>query len=178
SSFQPTEEFRTQAEQRIGTINSVSVANDSKVSANLLAERLAYPMTMFAMVLVVYAFGHLMSYSPNQLQLRAANPDFDFDLRPVVSRTLTIVALLSIADLIWTLVASQQGSMRELNPLGSQLIDNPVYLIVFKTLATGTAIGCLYHMRDRPIAHIASWWSCLVLTLLTARWLTFHSMLV
>lgn len=79
-------------------------------------------------------------------------------------------------DLIWTVVASDSVSMRELNPLGRQLIDRPMHLVAFKLATTTTAIGLLYSLRRSPIAQAASWWSCLVLTLVTARWLTFNSM--
>jgi hypothetical protein len=49
-------------------------------------------------------------------------------------------------------------------------------LILFKAIAVSVTIGLLYALHRRPVAQVASWWSCLVLTLLTARWLTFHSM--
>jgi len=81
-----------------------------------------------------------------------------------------------VIDLVWTVLAHQAGSMRELNPIGSQLFSNPVNLIIFKTAATSLAIALLFRLRQIPLARQASWWCCLVLTLLTARWLTFHSM--
>jgi hypothetical protein len=98
------------------------------------------------------------------------------ETQKVVLKSLLIFGLLSVVDLIWTISASATGSMREMNPLGNELIHDPIRLILFKTVAVSVTIGLLYSLHHRPIAQVASWWSCLVLTLLTARWLTFHSM--
>ena len=70
----------------------------------------------------------------------------------------------------------QAGSMRELNPLGSGLIADATQLITFKVAVTSLAIALLYWLHQSPLAQRASWWCCLILTLLTARWLTFQSM--
>ena len=91
-------------------------------------------------------------------------------------KSLLIFALLSAVDLIWTLAAGATGAMRELNPIGNQIIHDPARLIAFKFAAVSVTIALLYSLHHRPIAQVASWWSCLVLTLLTARWLTFNSM--
>ncbi len=83
---------------------------------------------------------------------------------------------MSGLDLIWTLLAGQSGQMRELNPIGRNLIAHPVGLVAFKIIAT--VIGCvlLYvFRRDRRVAQ-AAWWLCLTLTVLTFRWLVFNSM--
>ena len=100
----------------------------------------------------------------------------DSSARQVVIRSLLLVAMLSMVDLIWTILASHTGAMRELNPLGRQWIDSPAQLVLFKFTVVSTAIGLLYWLHQRPIAQVASWWSCLVLALVTARWLTFNSM--
>lgn len=68
--------------------------------------------------------------------------------------------------------------MREINPIGGRLIDRPEQLILFKAVMTTLAIGLLFRLRRYRRAQLAAWWSCLVLTLLTVRWLTFNSMLV
>ncbi len=127
------------------------------------------------MIAVVLGFGHLLSNKPLIETTSEDQADFTQAQR-IVGRSLLIVGILSAVDLVWTIAASQSGTMRELNPLGSQLLDNPMQLIIFKLVATSTAIGLLYWLHRQPIAQVASWWSCLVLTLLTARWLTFHSM--
>jgi hypothetical protein len=68
--------------------------------------------------------------------------------------------------------------MREVNPIGSQMIGNPLQLVVFKVLVTIAAVGLLYFCRRAPLAWQASWWSCLVLTLVAARWLVFNSLFI
>ncbi len=126
------------------------------------------------MVIVVFAFGHLLSNKPH---VGTDGTDSDSAAgKQVVFRSLVIVGLLSVVDLVWTVVAWQTGSMRELNPLGNRLIENPMQLAVFKLTVVSGSIGLLYWLHQRPIAQLASWWSCLLLTLVTARWLTFNAM--
>jgi hypothetical protein len=145
------------------------------LKATLWADSISYPLTLFAMIVVVVAFGHLLSNKPcieSVDSLSAVSPE----TRKIVLKSLSIFALLSLVDLIWTLVAGATGSMRELNPIGNEIIHNPTRLIVFKLTAVSVTVALLYSLHHRPIAQVASWWSCLVLTLLTARWLTFNSM--
>ncbi len=151
-------------------------ASDEKLAlANIWSNRVAYPLTTFAMIVVVLAFGHLLSHKP---MVEAPGPDgrVSDSTRQIVLRSLLIVGLLSLVDLVWTITASQTGSMRELNPLGSKMIGDTVHLILFKSVVTTTALGLLYILHRTPLAQVASWWSCLALTLLTARWLTFNAM--
>jgi hypothetical protein len=89
-----------------------------------------------------------------------------------------LIAGLSAVDLAWTVLVSQAGAMRELNPIGSQMIGDPLQLVAFKVLVTTAAVGLLYFCRQIPLARQASWWSCLVLTLVAARWLVFNSMFI
>jgi hypothetical protein len=96
----------------------------------------------------------------------------------VVGRSLVLIALLSCIDLVWTLAATGAGAMSELNPLGSRLIGDPAQLVLFKLGVTIAPIAILYVLHRRPVAQIASWWCCLLLTLLTARWVVFQSMFV
>ena len=151
--------------------------NEQVAASNLFFDRLSYPLTVVAMVLVVLAFGHLLGNSPNQI---AATQDVEQreQSRATILKSLSLIGLLSVIDLVWTLGASQAGAMREMNPLGRSLIEDPTLLIVFKASVTGLAISILYWLHRFPVAQRASWWCCLVLTLLTARWLTFQSMFV
>ena len=174
NSFQLDEAFRTRASSHLDAMESVQAENRTLAQANIWIERIGYPLTTAAMVLVVMAFGHLLSHKPTLSD--AAMEEFPNATKTVVGRSLAIVALLSIVDLIWTMAAAETGSIRELNPLGSKLLHNPMQLILFKFVATAIAIGLLYRLKQQPIAQLASWWSCLILTLLTARWLTFNSM--
>ena len=90
--------------------------------------------------------------------------------------SLGSVAVLSALDLIWTILASQAGRMREMNPFGSGLIEDPLLLIAFKVGMIGAAIAMLFVLRRHRQAQVGAWWACLICTLLTVRWLTFNSM--
>ncbi len=173
--FKPSPEFRRRAGAYVSEIVAADAAGEKIVKASLWADSISYPLTLFAMIVVVVAFGHLLSNKP-RLEEGQAGSGVSPETQKVVLKSLLIFGLLSVVDLIWTISANATGSMREMNPLGQELIDDPIRLILFKTLAVSLTIGLLYSLHRRPIAQVASWWSCLVLTLLTARWLTFHSM--
>jgi len=68
--------------------------------------------------------------------------------------------------------------MRELNPLASRLISDPEALVAFKVVATLLGCGVLFALRRHSRAQLASWWMCLVCTMLTFRWLMFNSMFI
>jgi len=149
--------------------------NVESSSSLLLTQKLSYPLTMFAMMMVVFSAGNLLQNRP--IVETFGDPELDASrTRSVVSRSLLIFFVLSGIDLVWTLVAARSGSMRELNPLVTGLIANPMQLAAFKfTVVAGTS-AILYGLHQRPLAQMVSWWGCLVLTMLTARWLMFNSM--
>jgi hypothetical protein len=173
--FQPSPEFVSSARSSVDEVSALQDSGEKILRATLWADSISYPLTLFAMVVVVVAFGHLLSNKPcieNVDRQDAVSPE----TRKIVMKSLLIFALLSLVDLIWTLVAGATGSMRELNPIGNEIIHSPARLIAFKLTAVSVTVALLYSLHHRPIAQVASWWSCLVLTLLTARWLTFNSM--
>ena len=172
-----TPEFVDYATGRLKAFHSVQTENDRLVEASLLIDRLSFPLTVIAMVLVVLAFGHLLANSPTQMN-DALDAESANRVRGVITKSLCFIGLLSIIDLVWTLAASQAGTMRELNPLGQSFIEDPFLLILFKATVTSLSIGLLYALHRFPIAQRAAWWCCLILTLLTARWLTFQSMFI
>lgn len=174
--FEASPELIERAVAQVESFQAIAQANINRQAAIELAGRLSYPLTMFALVLVVFAVGHLLINS----QPMFANIDDASTLDQIKKATvvcLVIVALMSVIDLVWTLIAHQSGSMRELNPLGNRLISDPTQLMVFKIVVTSISIGLLFRFRELAFARRATWWCCLVLTLLTARWLTFHSLL-
>lgn len=173
--FEPDDEFVGRASQVVRHREEVFAANAASVRANLWRGKIGFPLTVFAIVIVVLAFGHLLSTAPRSGGAEQ-NPLPLADARRTIIQSLLFFGLLSSVDLIWTLLAYQAGSMRELNPLGSRLIADPSQLILFKLSITAFAIGLLYWFHQAPLAQRASWWCCLILTLLTARWLTFQSM--
>lgn len=169
--FQPTKEFVSRVRADLDEVQATSADGDRTIAANLLATKYSYPMTVIAMVIVVLGFGHLLSNQPMR------DPqEGDLAKRHVIVKSLIIIVLLSAIDLIWTIAAAHSGAMRELNPLGSQWVDDPVRLTAFKFAVVGISITILYVLHRRPVAQVASWWCCLLLTLLTARWVVFQSM--
>lgn len=179
--FQPTELFQRQIGPRVKAIHNSELTSERISKATLWFNKISYPLTLFAMVAVVIAFGHLLSNKP-RLDALSSDPSYTLDpsanlaSRKVVLRSLLIFGTLSGIDLVWTLAATATGSMREMNPIGNHLLANPIQLVVFKVIAVSVTITLLYLLHRRPIAQVVSWWGCLVLTLLTARWLTFQSM--
>lgn len=176
ASFEPSEAFLKDARSKIGDLDTIEFENHQTHAATLRLATFGYPLTILIMILVVLGFGHLLSHHPN-----TATWNNDSPINPLsqpFNRSLMLIGGLSAADLIWTLLASQAGAMHELNPIGSKMIENPFQLVAFKILITLTAVGLLYFCRRLPLARQASWWSCLVLTLVAARWLVFNSMFI
>lgn len=170
--FQPDETFLARVGETFDELRDAEEAGERISGSNWLIANLSYPLTVFAMVVIVLAFGHLLAHKPT---LDPPNGE-DVGRPSVVPRSLLIIAAFSTLDLIWTLSASYAGTMRELNPLGSRFIEDPLLLVAFKIAVTGSSIGILYALQRRPLAQVASWWCCLLLTLLTARWVVFQSM--
>lgn len=151
--------------------------NRAEVRANRTLYHLSYPLTALGTLVCVFAVGHLLLYRPDVSQ----NPH-EINANPqqlkLVSISLGLIGVMSTFDLLWTLLAWQAGQMQELNPLGHQLVDHPLFLILFKGAATLTAIGVLYAVRMYPRGQLATWWACLILTLVTIRWVAFNTMFV
>lgn len=174
--FRPSPEFLTAAQPIVDRIDAALDEGQARQAAIKRLDSFAYPLTIAGMIMSVFAIGHLMSNPPNG----GKTPD-EIEMSPevvkIVTRSLLLVVALSLLDLVWTLLASQAGTMRELNPVGGRLIDDPAKLVAFKVAMTGLAAGLIFKLRYYRRAQLASWWACLILTLLTVRWLTFNSML-
>ncbi|MEL6105509.1 MAG: DUF5658 family protein [Planctomycetota bacterium] len=168
--FDPTDAFLARVDDGLQAMRNAEAEGERISASNRWMDRLSYPLTVLAMAIVVLAFGHLLSTKPTLEDAVVQGSG------PTVNRSLLIIGTFSALDLVWTIMATSAGTMRELNPLGSRLIEDPLLLVAFKLVATGTSIGILYSLQQRPIARVASWWCCLLLTLLTARWVVFQSM--
>jgi hypothetical protein len=92
--------------------------------------------------------------------------------------SLFFAAVFSSIDLAWTILAVNANAIQELNPLGSHLIENPRHLVGFKVSITFSCLALLWLLRRHKRAQIAAWWICLVLTLITCRWLMIHSLYI
>jgi hypothetical protein len=170
--FECPQELRIRVGEVLEKERAVEERNLAELAARKNLDSSSYPLTVFGMVLVVIAFGNLLS---NEAPL-----DIQSSESPVMDRRvkifLMLIAAFSVLDLIWTLLASRANALTELNPIGSQLIHNPIGLLAFKTLVTVGVIGILFVLRGHRVAQRGAWWACLICTLVTVRWLTFNSM--
>ncbi|WP_146511463.1 DUF5658 family protein [Thalassoglobus neptunius] len=171
----PDSDLVSHAQEVLVQLDEVENTNNGQVAAVRRMERVSYPLTMFGMILTVVAFGHLLSTRPEAV---SAGINATPQAMQMVVRSIAFVVLLSALDLIWTILAWQAGQMKELNPIASQFIDNPIQLVCFKAIATFAGAALLVGLRQYRQAQLASWWMCLVCTVLTFRWLTFHSMMM
>ncbi|MEM6472796.1 MAG: DUF5658 family protein [Planctomycetota bacterium] len=169
--FQPSVSFSIDVQQRLDRRQMALEEGDEAVAANLLVDRISYPLTVFAMIAIALAVGHLMSDRPfaeSETDVRAN--------RTFIIKTLSMIAVFSIIDLVWTYAAANAGAMKELNPIASNLVSDPLQLTAFKVIATGTAMAVFYSLRNQRLAQLGCWWCCLLLMLLTSRWVVFQSL--
>ena len=168
------DELRKRASARIAQVDELVNEHDTKIAARATLDVTTYPLTVTGMVLVVLAIGHLLSFKPTSEGDAEISPQTDRGVR----RALLLLTSLSALDLVWTILVSRTGAMKELNPIGAALIHDPQSLIALKVSATGLAIGILFVFRQHRVAQHGAWWGCLICTLLTVRWLAFTSMFV
>jgi hypothetical protein len=170
-----TDDLKERAEALISEENVRIAEADSAYAKTRRSHAFTYLLTVFGMVMAVYSTGHLLQWRPP----RGNQPSQDMadDVRCVV-QCLGLVVILSALDLTWTYLASQQGSMYELNPLGNEMLSQPLRIVLFKSLATAGAVALLFALRHHRRAQMGAWWICLVCTMLTMRWLTFNSMFI
>ncbi|QDV13467.1 hypothetical protein CA51_33570 [Rosistilla oblonga] len=176
-SYSPSAELVEAAKVIADRYDKVASENNAQIAATTTLSRLTYPMTMFGLIVGVYTFGHLMMTTPKSPALYP-----NANLLEMMSQATVVSVVLICAhaalDLTWTLLTSQAGQMREINPFGAQFLENPRALVAFKAIATLGACGLLIGLRKHRAAQTACWWMCLVCTILTFRWLIFSSMLV
>lgn len=178
--FEPSDELIERLGPEIERVQQAILENEAVhqaavASAFWNSKPVKYVITLLAMGLVVAACGTLLNYRPIG-RARWSEVDASGDGIPIVVRSVVLLVLLGIFDLACTLVAQQAGGFAELNPLGSQLIENPVLLTAFKLTSLFLACGILLALRRYRGAQLASWWMCLLCTVLTFRWLTYNSM--
>jgi hypothetical protein len=136
-----------------------------------------YVLTMIGMSLAVLSFGVVMSHRPQAgAKWRQINASSD-SMRLVVYCAVLIVAL-SAFDLACTYLADRAGGFLEVNPIAKSLLASPLHLVAFKVGFTALSVTLLLKLRRYHGMQIASWWLCLALTLLTVRWVAFHSLMM
>ncbi len=176
-SYQASASLRERIEQRLHERQAVEDTYLSERNAVRRLDQWGYPLTVLGMVLVVAAFGHLLSRRPEtQAERVPVNPAPEAIRQ--TNYSLMLVLAMSAMDLVWTILIFQAGAMKELNPFGSRLLENPVQLTIFKLALTALAVGLIFGLRRYRRAQDVSWWGCLLFTILTVRWLTLNSLFV
>ena len=151
------EEFEQRATEEVGWLLAFNEGIDAQRSmfvAEHRLESLSYPLTILAMLLVTFAVGHLLS--SHSLLTHVIAETSAPGVQTAVHRSLLLVVACAGLDFVWTWMASQAGMMKELNPIGSGLIHDPLQLLTLK----------------------AAWWACVVNMLLVARWVVFSGVTV
>jgi hypothetical protein len=161
--------------QRLDFLKETKDKSTRLLKAEAVLDSYSYPLTLIGMIVVVLAVGYLLAFNPSMAQflpeqVRAAQ------LSKSVQYSVILIVVMSGLDLAWTILSSSVGLMNELNPVGSQLINDPASLIKFKMVATLLAAGLFLGLRNFRSAQLASWWMCIVCTLVSARWLVFNSL--
>lgn len=177
TSFEPSELLLARATSIVEGVETVEKNNYAELNASRRLQDWAYPLTVFGMLMGVLSLGHLLQSPPKPAYLELNEKQQAYLARSVFY-SLGLIVILSALDLTWTILAWDAGRMSELNPIGSQFMGNTFLLTLFKAGATLMSCGILLALRHYERAQWASWWLCLILTLLTFRWLVLNSMFV
>jgi hypothetical protein len=178
--FEPTPELiervRPLAEKHRAIVEASIASHERLMSGAVFRSKsIRYAATIAAMMLAAIAVGTLLNHRPNT-NARWRDVDHAGDGVPMVVRNVVLLVLLGLFDLVLTLAAQEAGGFLELNPLSSQVGHNPVLLAALKTTSLLIACSILVMLRRYRGAQVASWWLCLVCTILAFRWLTYSSM--
>ncbi len=136
-----------------------------------------YGLTVLGMILTVACFGIVLSHRPQHFCRWSDVNRIPRDVRLVIG-CAAMIAVLCVFDLVCTLTAAHTMHFWEINPFGAPLVAQPAVLSAAKLLLTFVCVGILWRLRFYRGAQLASWWLCLGLTLLTARWVVFNSLLL
>lgn len=174
--FDPPADLVRRGALLLATYDEKQREAEAQIRARRWLEALIYPLEVSGMVLSVVALGHLLGGRPH-----AGQPTRGIDPSPALIHALNwslfFAAAFSLLDLAWTIVTVRTDDTRELNPIGSQLIHDPFRLVAFKVGVTFACLALIWVLRRHKRAQIAAWWICLVLTLVTCRWLMVNALL-
>jgi hypothetical protein len=170
ASFTAPDSLKSRAAGALAQYEEQQSEAQAQIRARRWLEASQYPLSVAAMILSVLSLGHLLGGRPH-----AGKPTRGLDESPEMIRaldwSLLFAAALSIFDLVWTILMANTNDIQELNPIGTHLIHNPRHLAGFKVSITFACLALIWLLRRHKRAQIAAWWICLVLTLLTCRWL-------
>ncbi len=177
-SFEVTESLIQFLNQFKFTDEPDELLDDDQFSDQIISNdptRWMYALNVAGMLLVVFSAGMLPVQRPKSGVLWLEVIDTSESLR-LMQSFLGLILALSIFDLLATLLTNTTGSFIELNPLAGSLIDSPLMLSIFKLSMTCFGVGILWFLRMYAGAQKAAWWLCLILILVTIRWLVILSL--
>lgn len=90
---------------------------------------------------------------------------------------LLAIAMMSMADLVCTLIYMSSVGLLELNPLARFMVSvgDARQLIIFKLFTMTLSCGALYFARRHPISERVAWMCALGLFALMMHWMSFNS---
>lgn len=84
---------------------------------------------------------------------------------------LSVLWVLNVFDLGFTVLAHGQGALNELNPLARMLLPyGAVGLTLYKVAAVGTGSLLLWRWRSHPLTESALWFLIVVYVIVALRW--------
>jgi len=166
--FHPTPEFN----DRVAELETTASKKGETVRFTI--PHLMRITTFFGMALTILAIGTLVSCRKPKGAWSQKSEDADY--MSTARKCLLLIALLSVFDLVSTLLAISNGGFFELNPTASPLANSSLALGMFKLFFTGGALLLLWKMRQFVGVQVASWWLCLTLTVLAVRWVAVQSL--
>lgn len=169
--FEPDDGLR----QRLAAMGEARTVHSEPMPQ--LPEYGLYVLTVAGMMLTVASFGIVMSHRPQHFCRWSEVNRIPRDVH-LVTGCAVMVGVLCVFDLVCTLTAAHTMHFWELNPFGAPLAAQPLALTVVKLLATSACVVILWSLRFYRGAQLASWWLCLGLTLLAARWVVFNSLML
>ena len=134
-----------------------------------------YGLSVVGMLLIALSAGTLLGHPPKNSGSWSRIVRSPRTLS-AVRRCLILIVAYSLFDLIATLLALRTGHVEEINTFGVGLILAPAALAAFKVSATCLGAGLLWTLKNYHGAQVASWWLCMIMTLVTVRWVTVQSL--
>jgi len=127
-------------------------------------------LTAFSMALAMIGFATIVNFRPGE-SISAARGC------RLVFRCVALLVVFNLFDLFCTMTPFRAGTLWELNPLAaSPAIPKTDVLVAFKASLTILPATLLLALRHYRIAQLASWWACLLYTVLIFRWTAFNSL--
>ncbi|MBN2131957.1 MAG: hypothetical protein JW741_20820 [Sedimentisphaerales bacterium] len=164
--------------ERVATLKQRYAELDAQCEpARGAPEMLFSGVTIAGFALAVWAFGTLLCCRPPIGHLRHS-ADFSGDSSSQVWRLVAVVVVLSLYDLVCTLLGRAAAGIWELNPVANSLMANFSHVVVFKLALTVGAAALFLIARRCRLAQVGSWWVGVVYTVLILRWTTCNSLLI